>query len=59
MALADPNPQTLEAAVALGSVAAAAARRVATEAARGGLGSERPSGWEAPSAMPGDAPGRG
>jgi hypothetical protein len=45
--------------VVLATVTAAAARRVGAEVARGGLGSERPSGWDAPSAMSGDAPGRG
>jgi hypothetical protein len=57
MTLAEPKAQTLEAAVALATVAAAAARRVAGEASRGGLGSERPSSWGPPSAMPGDAAG--
>jgi len=58
MALAQPSPEALERAVALASVAAAAARRVGAEVARGALGSERPSGWDAPSAMSGEAPGR-
>ncbi len=59
MALPQPTPEALDAAVGLGSVAAAAARRVGAEVARGAVGSERPSGWDAPSAMPGDAAGRG
>jgi hypothetical protein len=59
MALELPTPEALQAAVGLGTVAAAAARRVAAEVARGALGSERPSGWGAPSAMPDDAAERG
>jgi hypothetical protein len=59
MAQALPDPAALERAVALAGTAAAAARRVGAEVARGALGSERPSGWDAPSAMSGDAPGRG
>jgi hypothetical protein len=39
-------------AIGLASVAAAAARRVGAEVARGALGSERPSSWGAPSALP-------
>jgi hypothetical protein len=58
MALASPTPEALEAAAGLGSVAAAAARRVGAEVARGAVGSERPSGWDAPSAVPGDASSR-
>lgn len=53
MALAQPTPEALQAAVGLASVAAAAARRVGAEVARGAVGSERPSTWGAPSAMPG------
>lgn len=49
MALPQPGAETLQAAVGLAGVAAAAARRVGAEVARGGLGSERPSGWGAPS----------
>lgn len=52
LALAQPSPEALQAALALAGVAAAAARRVGAEVMRGGLGSERPSGWGAPSAMP-------
>jgi hypothetical protein len=50
MALPRPTPAELKSAVDLASVAVAAARRVGAEVARGALGSERPSGWGAPSA---------
>jgi hypothetical protein len=50
--VADLTPERLRAAIGLASVAAAAARRVAAEVARGVVGSERPSGWGQPSAMP-------
>jgi hypothetical protein len=50
MALPRPTPAELKSAVELASVAIAAARRVGAEVARGALGSERPSGWGAPSA---------
>jgi hypothetical protein len=52
MALAEPDPQTVNAAIALAVVAIAAARRVGAEVARGAIGSERPSGWETSSAVP-------
>jgi hypothetical protein len=48
----------LQAALGLFGVARAAARRVANEVNQGAVGSERPSTWGAPSAMPGaEAPG--
>ena len=49
---AQPSAALVQAAVELGVVAAAAARRVADEVARGVMGSGRPSHWGAPSAMP-------
>lgn len=52
MDLAEPDPQTVEAAIALAVVSIAAARRVGSEVARGAIGSERPSGWETSSAVP-------
>ncbi|MDH5329501.1 MAG: hypothetical protein OEW27_06100 [Aquincola sp.] len=55
-ALAQPDPATLETAIALGAAAAAAARHVGAEVARGAIGSERPSTWGAPSAMPAPDP---
>jgi hypothetical protein len=54
---AEATPELLHAAIGLASVAAAAARRVAAEVARGAVGSERPSTWGAPSAMPPDERG--
>jgi hypothetical protein len=45
MALPQPTPEALQAAVALAGVAAAAARRVGAEVMRGSFGSERPSSW--------------
>lgn len=54
MALPEPAPDALQAAVGLAGVAAAAARRVGAEVMRGGLGSERPSTWGPPSSA-GDA----
>jgi hypothetical protein len=45
--LAHPQPQlaVVQAAIALAGIAAAAARRVGAEVARGGFSSQRPSGW--------------
>jgi hypothetical protein len=54
-ALAQPEPALIETALALGTAASAAARHVGAEVARGAIGSERPSTWGAPSAMPGAA----
>jgi hypothetical protein len=55
--LAHPRPDAavIASAIGLANVAASAARRVAGEVARGELGSERPSSWGAPSAMPPEA----
>jgi hypothetical protein len=53
----EPTPALLQAALGLAGVATAAARRVGVEVIRGGVGSERPSSWGAPSAMPPDARG--
>jgi hypothetical protein len=50
--VAELTPQRLQAAIGLAGVAAAAARRVAAEVMRGTVGSQRPSGWGQPSAMP-------
>jgi hypothetical protein len=50
-----PTPVLMQSVIDLAGVAAAAAQRVATEVIRGGVGSERPSSWGAPSAMPSDA----
>ena len=55
MALPQPDEATMRHAIDLAVVAAAAARRVGEEVMRGTLGSERPSGWGAPSALPRDA----
>ena len=57
MALPQPDEATMRHAIDLAVVAAAAARRVGEEVMRGTLGSERPSGWGAPSALPRDATG--
>jgi hypothetical protein len=55
LALPQPDEDTMQRAIDLAVVAAAAARRVGEEVMRGTLGSERPSGWGAPSALPRDA----
>jgi len=55
MAHGQPEATVIDSAIALASVAAAAARRVGGEVVRGALGSERPSSWGASSAMPPDA----
>jgi hypothetical protein len=49
--LDQPTPEALQWAVGVAGVAIAAARRVAQEVERGAIGSQRPSGWEAPSVM--------
>jgi hypothetical protein len=49
---AQPTLAVMKSAVALAEIASAAARRVVAEEAGGRLGSERPSSWGAPSAMP-------
>lgn len=54
MSMPQPDTAAMERAIALAGVAAAAARRVGEEVMRGTLGSERPSGWGAPSALPRD-----
>ena len=50
--LDEPTPEALAWAVGLAGVAIAAARRVAQEVGRGGIGSQRPSGWEAATRVP-------
>jgi hypothetical protein len=52
VAQAQPTLAVMKSAVALAEIASAAARRVVAEEAGGRLGSERPSSWGAPSAMP-------
>jgi hypothetical protein len=52
VALDLPEPAALQWAVGLGTVAIAAARRVAQDVGRGGIGSQRPSGWEAATRVP-------
>jgi hypothetical protein len=54
LGLSEVTPQAMQAAIGLAGVAAAAARRVAGEVARGAVGGDRPSGWGPPSAMPRD-----
>jgi hypothetical protein len=54
VAAAEATPALMQAALGLASVAAAAARRVAGDVARGAVASDRPSSWGAPSAMPSD-----
>lgn len=49
LALADPRVAIVQGAMALGMAAAAAARRVATEVARGGVSTQGPSTWSATS----------
>ena len=51
-ALPEPGVPALLGALALFGVALAAARRVGEAVARGAVGSERPSTWGTPSAMP-------
>ena len=55
MALPQPDEDTLRRTIDLALIAVAAARRVGVEVMHGRLGSERPSGWGAPSALPRDA----
>jgi len=50
--LSEPSLPELQGAIGLFVVALAAARRVATELMQGKIGSERPSSWGPPSAMP-------
>ena len=50
--LDEPTPEALAWAVGLAGVAIAAARRVAQEVSRGGIGSQRPSGWDALTRVP-------
>lgn len=52
LALAVPSVDVIQSAIGLASVAASAARRVGAEVARGTIGSQRPSSWGVPSAMP-------
>jgi hypothetical protein len=50
--LDQPTPEALQWAVGLAGVAIASARRVAQEVGRGGIGSQRPSGWDASTRAP-------
>lgn len=52
LALAELDPATIASALALAGTAIASARLVGAEVARGAIGSERPSGWEAPGPAP-------
>lgn len=52
LAQAEPSLTVLKAAVVLAAAASASARRVGAEESAGRLGSDRPSSWGAPSAMP-------
>jgi hypothetical protein len=52
LGVAEPGVEVVEGAIALANVAAAAARRVGREVMAGAVGSQRPSSWGAPSAMP-------
>lgn len=52
LACDEPTPAVVAGAFALGSSAAGSARRVAEEVRRGGLSSQGPSTWEAPTRSP-------